>query len=92
MHAVLLWQIDVRGHRRETRRTQLTVNSFNLQQKQLVKITGAVCGAAYLATIIVFLTHCHPLPRLWQVYPYPGGELPQKLHSARSNSTLTGGR
>ncbi|CAI6338866.1 unnamed protein product [Periconia digitata] len=48
--------------------------TFNLQQKRLVKITGAICVAAYLATITVFLTHCHPLPRLWQVYPYPGDD------------------
>ncbi|PVI03300.1 hypothetical protein DM02DRAFT_612376 [Periconia macrospinosa] len=48
--------------------------TFNLQQKRMVKITGGICIAAYVSTIIVFLTHCHPLPRLWQVYPYPGDD------------------
>ncbi|KAH6859293.1 hypothetical protein B0T12DRAFT_453888 [Alternaria alternata] len=48
--------------------------TLNLQQRNLVKITGAVCIAAYIATIIVFLTHCHPIHRLWQVYPYPGDD------------------
>ncbi|KAF2647998.1 hypothetical protein K491DRAFT_264890 [Lophiostoma macrostomum CBS 122681] len=48
--------------------------TLNLQQQRLVKITGCICGVAYLVTIIVFLTHCHPLHRLWQVYPYPGDD------------------
>jgi hypothetical protein len=49
-------------------------NSLNLQQQNLVKVTGAVCVAAYIATIIAFLTHCHPIHRLWQLYPYPGDD------------------
>lgn len=49
-------------------------NRLNLQQHNLVKITGAVCLVAYIATIIVFLTHCHPIYRLWQIYPYPGDD------------------
>ncbi|KAF2641503.1 hypothetical protein P280DRAFT_450838 [Massarina eburnea CBS 473.64] len=48
--------------------------TINLQQQRLVRITGGVCVVAYVVTIIVFLTHCHPLHRLWQVYPYPGDD------------------
>lgn len=40
-----------------------------------VKATAVACVLAYIATITVILTHCHPLNRLWQVYPYPGSEL-----------------
>ncbi|RMZ73474.1 integral membrane PTH11 [Pyrenophora seminiperda CCB06] len=48
--------------------------TLNLQQQNLVNITGGVCTVAYIATITVYLTHCHPLHRLWQVYPYPGND------------------
>lgn len=48
--------------------------TLNLRQQSLVKMTGYVCVAAYIATITVFLTHCHPINRLWQVYPYPGDD------------------
>lgn len=52
----------------------LTSISLKLQQHHLVKITGVICIVAYIATITVYLTHCHPIRRLWQVYPYPGDE------------------
>lgn len=48
--------------------------SLNLSQQKAVKITAGICIAGYVACIIVFLTHCHPIYRLWQVYPYPGGK------------------
>ncbi|KAL7774214.1 hypothetical protein CFE70_005126 [Pyrenophora teres f. teres 0-1] len=39
-----------------------------------LNITGGICVVAYIATITVYLTHCHPINRLWQVYPYPGND------------------
>jgi len=48
--------------------------TLNLRQQSLVNITGGVCVVAYIATITVYLTHCHPINRLWQVYPYPGND------------------
>lgn len=53
-----------------------TTVSLNLKQQQAVKITAGVCIAGYIACIVVFLTHCHPIYKLWQVYPYPGGKSP----------------
>ena len=48
--------------------------TLNLRQQRLVKLTGVICIVAYAVTIIVFLTHCHPIHRLWQIYPYPGDD------------------
>ncbi|KAF1936324.1 hypothetical protein EJ02DRAFT_438622 [Clathrospora elynae] len=48
--------------------------TLNLRQQGLVKITGGICIAGYVATITVYLTHCHPIHSLWQVYPYPGDD------------------
>lgn len=48
--------------------------TLNLQQQNLVNITGGICVVTYIATITVYLTHCHPINRLWQVYPYPGND------------------
>lgn len=48
--------------------------TLNLRQHALVKITGAISVAAYIATITVYLTSCRPLNRLWQTYPLPGRE------------------
>lgn len=46
--------------------------SLNTGQKRMVNITMAVCVPAYIATIAVILSHCHPIQRNWQVYPFPG--------------------
>lgn len=53
-----------------------TAKSLNLTQHKLVKVTAIICGIGYISTIIVLLTHCHPINKLWTVYPYPGGEFP----------------
>jgi hypothetical protein len=52
----------------------LTSSRLNLRQHTLVKWTGAICVVGYITTIAVFLTHCHPIHRTWQVYPYPGDD------------------
>ncbi|KAF2745776.1 hypothetical protein M011DRAFT_405699 [Sporormia fimetaria CBS 119925] len=53
--------------------------TLQFHQNTMVKVTGGVCVAAYIATITVFLTHCHPITRLWQVYPYPGNDCAQNI-------------
>lgn len=49
-------------------------NSLNLAQHRLVKITACTCIIGYIATIVVYMTHCRPLHGLWQVYPYTGDD------------------
>ncbi|PGH36151.1 hypothetical protein GX50_01006 [[Emmonsia] crescens] len=46
--------------------------TLNLNQQRAVKITAVTCVLAYIATIIVILTRCYPIQRVWQIYPYPG--------------------
>jgi len=72
LYAILLQTIDVSTQDYSTASTD--DDRLNLRQQSLVKMTGYVCVAAYIATITVFLTHCHPINRLWQVYPYPGDD------------------
>ncbi|EEH17162.2 hypothetical protein PABG_07249 [Paracoccidioides brasiliensis Pb03] len=46
--------------------------TLNLSQQRAVRITGLICTLAYIATLMVILTHCHPIQKVWQIYPYPG--------------------
>ncbi|GJC94554.1 hypothetical protein ColKHC_03380 [Colletotrichum higginsianum] len=45
-----------------------------LPEERLVKVVSVVTVAGYLATLGVVTGHCRPMHKLWQVYPYPGGE------------------
>ncbi|KAL2370266.1 hypothetical protein RJZ57_005307 [Blastomyces gilchristii] len=46
--------------------------TLNLRQQRAVTITAVTCVLAYIATIIVILTRCYPIQKVWQIYPYPG--------------------
>ncbi|PGH08929.1 hypothetical protein GX51_00986 [Blastomyces parvus] len=46
--------------------------TLNLSQQRAVRVTAVTCVLAYIATIIVILTRCYPIQKVWQVYPYPG--------------------
>ncbi|EGE81910.2 hypothetical protein BDDG_04853 [Blastomyces dermatitidis ATCC 18188] len=46
--------------------------TLNLRQQRAVTITAVTCVLAYIATIIVILTRCYPIQKVWQTYPYPG--------------------
>jgi hypothetical protein len=60
----------------------LTRYSLDLKQRKMVKTTAIVCAAAYVATMIVVLSHCIPMSHKWQIYPYPGGMYPHCLSRA----------
>lgn len=72
LHVIFLQKIDVSTQDHSSAPTYNV--RLNLRQRSLVKITGCICIAAYIATITVFVTHCHPINRLWQVFPYPGDD------------------
>ncbi|KAG6304934.1 hypothetical protein E4U45_000925 [Claviceps purpurea] len=46
--------------------------TLDLKQRGLVNIAAILCGITYVAAILATLTHCTPLQKKWQVYPYPG--------------------
>ncbi|KAG5955523.1 hypothetical protein E4U57_003378 [Claviceps arundinis] len=46
--------------------------TLDLKQRGLVNIAAILCGITYVAAILATLTHCTPLHKKWQVYPYPG--------------------
>ncbi|QPH05531.1 hypothetical protein C2857_003381 [Epichloe festucae Fl1] len=46
--------------------------TLDLKQRDMVKICAILCGITYVAAILTTFTHCIPLRRKWQVYPYPG--------------------
>lgn len=77
MHVVPLQQTHVRPpfSRVYSDANYKLPTSLNLNQQKAVKVTGVTCVLAYISTIVVILTHCHPISNLWRVYPYPGGKL-----------------
>lgn len=96
MHAILSQQAHVRSSISPVPTHGyflLTGNycSLNLNQQTIVKLTAIACVLAYISTIIVFLAHCHPIYRLWQVYPYPGGKLIMALRPSQFIDMLSDG-
>lgn len=49
----------------------------SLPEERLVKWGSVLVGAAYIATLLAITLHCHPIYKLWQVYPYAGDDCTQ---------------
>lgn len=61
--------------------------SLDLKQRDMVKICAILCGITYVAAILATFTHCTPLHRKWQVYPYPGGMKPARRRNDKIGRT-----
>ncbi|KAG5928370.1 hypothetical protein E4U42_000763 [Claviceps africana] len=46
--------------------------TLDLKQRKWVNTCAILCVITYVAGLLVTFTHCTPLHKKWQVYPYPG--------------------
>ncbi|KAG6013633.1 hypothetical protein E4U54_006518 [Claviceps lovelessii] len=46
--------------------------TLDLKQRGLVHLCAILCVITYVGALLLTFTHCTPLHKKWQVYPYPG--------------------